>query len=145
MLSKQLLLGLLLRSCLGLERSGAGGRRMIDTRRIHNNSNLSRNKIPHTPILSSRRGSIRNKNSKRKTRQSKIRGSTTFSRLLNIDPSMGSYSDTRYPRQASHLTTRQKIITNITEKLELLELACMIQPCSSQLEMLIMQAKRRKY
>ena len=144
MLSEQLLLLLLLRSCLGLEMSPAGSRRMFDplnrTRKTNNNS-----KIPHAAVVSSRRRDTRNKNSKRRTRPNKIRGSTTFSRLLNIDPSMRAYSDTRYPRQASHLNNRQKILTNITERLDLLELACMIQPCSRQLEMLIMQARRRKY
>ena len=69
----------------------------------------------------------RSRNRKRKTRKSPIRGSTTFSRLLNFDPSFATFSNTRYARQSVALNNQEKILTNIADKLDLLDLACRIQ------------------
>ena len=86
----------------------------------------------------------RSRNRKRKTRKSPIRGSTTFSRLLNFDPSFATFSNTRYIRQSVSLNNQERILTNIGDKLDLLDLACRIQRCCHQLKRLILQQTERR-
>jgi len=154
MLKVHLLWLLCLKSCLGHKKFpgdsvNVGSRRMFDplesTRRI-DTSLVGGNKIPHATRFSSRVSDRRRQNNgKRRTRKSQIRGSTTFSRLLNIDPSFKIFPESRYPRHVVSLGSQARILTNIMENLPLLELACRIQPCSRELEIMIMQAKSSRY
>ena len=91
----------------------------------------------------------RSRNRKRKTRKSAIRGSTTFSRLLNFDPSFATFSNNRYSRQSVSLNNQllnnqEKLLRNIADKLDLLDLACRIQRCSKHLKRLILQQTERR-
>ena len=127
-------------------------RRMFDpmdgTRRI--DLNKAANQRPYTQNLgiSSRISHSRHtrpQSRKQNTNISQIRGSTTFSRLLNIDPSIPTFSQSRYTRQSVPETSKQKILlTNIVDKLDLLDLACRFQPCSSSLRRIIGQGVERR-
>ena len=83
-------------------------------------------------------------NKKRKTRKTPIRGSTTFSKLLHFDPSFASFSNNRYTRQSLSLNKQENILTNIGDKLDLLDLACRMQVCSNQLKRIILQEMERR-
>ena len=131
--------------------SGAN-RRMVDpmdgTRRIDLNKAANQRPFTQNSGISSRISHSRHtrpQNTKRNTNRSQIRGSTTFSRLLNIDPSIPTFSQSRYPRQSVPETSQQKILlTNIVDKLDLLDLACRLQPCSSTLRRIIGQGVGRR-
>ena len=118
-----------------------GTRRMVDpissTRKVDLNNFTNRLDWSNTRKTGSR-------SRKRKTRKTPIRGSTTFSRLLNFDPSFATFSNTRYTRQSVSLNNQEKIRTNIGDKLDLLDLACRIQRCSNQLKRLILQQMERR-
>ena len=158
MLVAQLLLLFFLASSLGGKPfsldypPSKAARRMFDpmdgTRRV--DLNVASNQGPYTNNFGisnriSHKRRTRPDTRKRNTNNRQIRGSTTFSRLLNIDPSTATFSQTRYPRQSMPETNQQKILqTNIVDKLDLLDLACRIQPCSSTLRRIIGQGVERR-
>ena len=118
-----------------------GTRRMFDpissTRKVDLNHFTNRLDWSNTRNTGSR-------GRKRKTRKTPIRGSTTFSKLLHFDPSFATFSNNRYTRQSLSLNKQENILTNIGDKLDLLDLACRMQVCSNQLKRIILQEMERR-
>ena len=117
-----------------------GTRRMVDpissTRKVDLNNFTNRLDWSNTRKTGSR-------SRKRKTRKTPIRGSRTFSKLLHFDPSFATFSNNRYTRQSLSLNKQENILTNIGDKLDLLDLACRMQVCSNQLKRIILQEMER--
>ena len=124
-----------------------GTRRMFDpksrTRKVDFNNFTNReSSIQYKDWSNTRNTGSMNK--KRKTRKTPIRGSTTFSKLLHFDPSFATFSNNRYARQSLSLNKQENILTNIGDKLDLLDLACRMQECSNHLKRIILQEMERR-
>jgi len=88
--------------------------------------------------------SNRKRSKYRRPRKTKKDESLTFSSLFNLKGEVPVYTKTRYPRLTAYLQRQQSILANIHDKLDLLNMACSIQPCSHRLRRVIALAMQRR-
>ena len=89
--------------------------------------------------------STRKRSKYRRPRKSKKDESLTFSSLFDLKGEVPVvYTKTRYPRLTAYLQRQQSILANIHDKLDLLNMACSIQPCSHQLRRAIALGMERR-
>ena len=84
------------------------------------------------------------RNDYRNTRKTPTSGSLTFSSLFNFKPDSSPFPQARYPRLSQYLQDQETILTNIGDKLDLLNLACRVRTCSNRLKRFIAREMGRR-